>query len=86
MDNFFLNNWINSLFGPFEKEIYCIYFLILEILYFLLFFIILFIFLYLGINNNEGLKFYFDKSLILLQILAMYFVCRLLYSMCVHSI
>jgi hypothetical protein len=77
---------ISYLFSPFEKQVYCNYFLILEILYFIVFFILLFTIIYLGITYNEGAKFYFDKSFLLLIYIISYFQSRLLYSMCIHSI
>ena len=80
------NDLINYLFSPFEKQIYCNYFLILEIAYFILIFIFFFIILYLGIVYNEGMRFYLDKMFILLLYVVSYFQSRLLYSMCVHSI
>lgn len=77
---------ISVLFAPFEKQVYCNYFLILEILFFILIFVIFFVILYLGITYNEGMRFYLDKIFILLLYVVSYFQSRLLYSMCVHSI
>ncbi len=82
----FDGDYINYLFSPFDKQVYCNYFLILEILFFIMIFIFSFVILYLGIKNNEGLYFYFDKIFILLLYIVSYFQSRLLYSMCVHSI
>jgi hypothetical protein len=77
---------VSLLFAPFEKQVYCNYFLILEILVFIFIFIIFFSVLYLGITYKEGIRFYFDRMLILLVYVVFYFQSRLLYSMCVHSI
>jgi hypothetical protein len=77
---------ISFLFAPFEKQIYCNYFLILEVLFFILIFVLLFIILYLGITYNEGMRFYLDKFILLFTYVIFYFQSRLLYSMCVHSI
>ena len=77
---------ISFLFSPFEKQIYCNWFLILEILNFIAIFILFFIILYLGISYNEGLRFYLTQLPVVFIYVVFYFQSRLLYSMCVHSI
>jgi hypothetical protein len=77
---------ISYLFSPFEKQIYCNWFLILEILNFIAIFILFFIILYLGISYNEGLRFYLTQLPVVFIYVVFYFQSRLLYSMCVHSI
>lgn len=76
---------ISLLFAPFEKEIYCNYFLILEIICFIWIFVQFFLILYLGITYNEGGRFYLDKLNIVLLFIVLYFESRLLYSMCIHA-
>lgn len=77
---------ISWLFAPFEKNIYCNYFLIIEIFFFIIFFVLIFVMFYLGITYNEGLRFYFSYTFMILLYAVSYFQSRLLYSMCVHSI
>lgn len=77
---------IDFLFSPFEKEFYCNYFLIMQILHFITIFIALFFMLYFGITAKEGFRYYLERIMILFVYVAFYFQSRLLYSMCVHSL
>ena len=76
---------ISWLFAPFEKNVYCNYFLIMSIILFIVFFVMIFVILYLGVTYNEGLRYYIINTISILQVGLSYFVMRLLYSMCVHS-
>ena len=77
---------ISFLFAPFEKSVFCNYFLIIEILYFIFAFLIFISIIYLGVSNKEGALFYLEKMLHVLVFVVIYFQSRLLHSMCIHSI
>ena len=79
--------WINYLFGPLDKS-YCVYFYILSILFFISFIISLItvhIYLY---KNYRKLNYSIISTgfISFFNLLLLYFVNRLLHTMCIKSI
>ena len=82
-----MSNFMTNYFGPLSKE-YCLYFYILSILSFIFFVVGLFSFVVIIIKKHKSLEstFYMNNIFTLFNILIIYFVNRLLHTMCVVSI
>jgi hypothetical protein len=78
---------MTNYFGPLSKE-YCLYFYILSILSFIFFVVGLFSFVVIIIKKYKSLEstFYMNNIFTLFNILIIYFVNRLLHTMCIVSV
>lgn len=82
-----MSNFTNTYFGPLSKT-YCSYFLLLSIFFFVIMVLTFFIEIYDLIKNRKNLKLsYITKPiLIIFNLFVLYFVNRLLYTMCSKSL
>jgi len=82
-----MSNFMTNYFGPLSKE-YCLYFYILSILSFIFFVVGLFSFVVIIIKKYKSLEstFYMNNIFTLFNILIIYFVNRLLHTMCIVSV
>lgn len=82
-----MSKFMNSYFGPLSKD-WCVYFLILTIIFFVTLVLTLFGNIYYIFKNSNKLKMndYVSGILILFNIFIAYFVNRLLYTMCTKSL
>lgn len=79
--------FMNLFFGPLNKDA-CLYFYFLSVIFGLSFlFVAVSVFLYiLKMNSKMDMKTGFNLTLLLINVFLVYFVNRLLYSMCSKSL
>jgi len=75
-----------SIFAPFEKRDFCLWFYFLSVLGFVLLFISVLSALFVGISKKKDFSFYVQMFFVALGYAIFYFQNRLLYSMCAKSI
>jgi hypothetical protein len=75
-----------SIFAPFEKRDFCLWFYFLSILGFVFLFMTVFSMLFIGISKKKDFTFYLQMFFVALGYFIFYFQNRLLYSMCSKSI
>ena len=80
-------NFMNMFFGPLSKEA-CLYFYFLSILFGISFvFVAITVFIFILQNHKKmDMKLGFNLVLLLINVFLVYFVNRLLYSMCSRSL
>ena len=80
-------NFMNMFFGPLSKEA-CLYFYFLSVLFGISFvFVAITVFIFILQNHKKmDMKLSFNLVLLLINVFLVYFVNRLLYSMCSRSL
>ena len=82
-----MSDFMNKFFGPLSKE-YCAYFLVLSMFFFIVLIVVFFMDLFWIYKNFKSfdIRMFTGGVLFLINIFFVYFVNRLLYSMCSKSL
>jgi hypothetical protein len=78
-----MSDFMNKFFGPLSKE-YCAYFLVLSMFFFIVLIVVFFMDLFWIYKNFKSfdIRMFTGGVLLLINIFIVYFVNRLLYTMC----
>ncbi len=80
-----MSAFMDTLFGPVSKD-QCMFFYILMIFMFVRFVLVLVSGIAVGISKGKGAYFYVTVVAASLTDLILYYICRVLYSMCSRSL
>ncbi len=80
-----MSEFMETIFGPLSGE-YCYYFYFLSVIMFLFFAMTIIAGFYAGIAQRKGMMFFFTVAAGSLTYFLLYFVNRLMYSVCAKSL